>query len=77
LLEFTPAQIPDEAFVRCPKTPKFDLVQVREHCPACEHWGGYTEDASAGETPERYGTACAFPVARWWKKILIARPKEK
>ena len=76
LFAFTRAQIPDDAFTRCPKV-RFDLVQVREHCVSCEHCLGFTEDASAPPaSPERYGSVCAHPVGRWWKVIKIHRDKE-
>lgn len=72
LFQLTRDQVPDDAFTRCPKTPKFDFVQVRSHCLGCEHCMGFVMDESSA--PVTFGTVCAHPIGRWWKTIVIHRP---
>lgn len=74
LIQLEPGQIPDEMFVRCPKWPRFDYVQVRDCCVGCPHHLGFVRDASAPETAPLFGSACAFPIARWWRKTVIHKP---
>ena len=68
-VQLTAEQIPVDVFVRCPKHPRWDFVQVRAECVPCEHCVGVVEDASAPEP--LYGSHCAYPIARWWKRITV------
>lgn len=68
-----PGGIPEDVFTRCPLA-RFAFVQVREHCYQCPHCSGFTEDPTAPrDSPERYGSVCSAPIARWWKQIRIVR----
>jgi hypothetical protein len=72
LVQLAAENIPEDAFTRCPKFPKWDYVQVRTECIACEHCAGFTQDPSVPRgQPPLYGSVCAFPIARWWKPIPI------
>lgn len=71
VVQLNPENIPIDAFVRCPKQPGWDFVQVRSQCAQCAFLAGFVEDDSV--SPPLFGSHCAYPIARWWKRIPILK----
>ena len=60
-------EIPDTAFVPCPKTGNFSLAKISSNCVGCDYWQGFFRlNAHQQDAPFKkgYSIKCEYPVSR-------------